>query len=582
MDLADFPEDEPISLNAVIAPNVALKPVRYTRSSRDAYNEALKQHNDKILTNNKKYALNNPTDETSFEDAVKKNRKEFERFAMDPNGNGDPDKHTTSTMTPPELGGTGWVDVLRPNNPVDSIKVDNPINSWLQNMAKDVGNAFDYYITRSLIGAPSEEQQNLYDPDPVWNAYHEAGLKQERNRRRGVSPSIVNPLKTGNYFDSPEYFDRIQAVADRIYGYKAFDRSTPKLSPFDIISLQFGKDKTKERNEFLEKQKQYLIRTGSDQSSESDQAKLARAYADLRDPSYDEKVLYEPIYISNFNRNTPIYKNNFNNGKEIDWAGQTSPDNTDMYLKTLLDISNKQNKKQKETGITPSPSSVQRDIQKAIDDEMRINPSAFKSQIDLNKSKIKDWEEFISVLGHEAQHVLGRPELIKSKLENLTNHLNSQEIQYKAPATIRYGLEPSIGGMSLGSGYEELEKRKLADSFKGYSKDQMKYGLEKDDIPGPGITPEIPSSYYWSRPEMPAFMTQLKLNLLNKTGKYPTSNETDEEIEQDRDKLYDMSPRDMEDSLSYLKALEFMKTPEGKAIWRGVQKTSPKKNNRYA
>jgi hypothetical protein len=43
-----------------------------------------------------------------------------------------------------------------------------------------------------------------------------------------------------------------------------------------------------------------------------------------------------------------------------------------------------------------------------------------------------------------------------------------------------------------------------------------------------------------------------------------------------------MSPRDMEDSLSYLKALEFMKTPEGKAIWRGVQKTSPKKDNRYA
>ena len=31
-----------------------------------------------------------------------------------------------------------------------------------------------------------------------------------------------------------------------------------------------------------------------------------------------------------------------------------------------------------------------------------------------------------------------------------------------------------------------------------------------------------------------------------------------------------------------IKALQLLKTPEGKSIWRGVQKTSPKKDNRYA
>lgn len=592
-DLADFPEDEPISLNAFTPSFTSpLAPLKYTRSGRDAYYEALQKRNEQILQNNKKYKLSQPTIDTSFEDAVLKTRKEVEKMVMDPNNKRDPNfeekqklnpmgAHTMTDMAPPELGGTSWVDALRPDNPVNLIKVYNSANNWLKNTAKDALHGFDY-ITDPIYDPIVRPLHNLlsthkFSPrvdsrayDPLWDAHHEAGLKQERNRRLGVSPSVANPLETVNYFDSPDYFDRIEAVAQHVYNanYSGF---VDKLSPFDILSLQFGKDKAKERNEFLEKQKEYLIRSGRDQSSESNQAKLARAYADLRDPSYDEKVLYEPIDI-----------NVVTGGETLGWAGQTTSENPVMWRATLGAIIDAENKKQKETGMTPSSLSVQQNIQRAIDDEMRINPKLLKPKIDLNKSNIKDWEEFISVLSHEAEHALATPEAAKSRLENIINNSNNQELQYKSPATIKYGLEPSIGGMTLGSGYEELEKRKLADSFKNYSKNQIKSNLEKDDIPGPGIIPGIPSSYYWSRTEIPAFMKQLKLNLLNKTGKYPTSDETDEEIEQDRDKLYDMSPKDIEDPLSYLKALELMKTPEGKAIWRGVKKSAPEKDRRYA
>lgn len=578
MDLADFPEDESISLNSITIPNIALKPVKYTRSSRDEYNEALKKHNDEILEKNKKYGLNNPIDETSFEDAVGKTRKEFERLATDPNNNADPYKqYKTVTMAPPKLGGTGWADVLRPDNPADSkimnsLKVDNPFNNLLINSAKDVWNGFDYLtkpIDTILFTGKLRSRKRERLNDPLWSAHHEAGLKQERNKRLGVSPSVANPLETGNYFDSPEYFDRIEATAQNIYDNN-YSGYAGELSPFDMVSLQFGKDKTKERNEFLQKQKEYLIRSGSDQSSENNQAKLARTYGDLRDPSYDEKVLYEPIEI-----------NSVIGGKTLGWTGQTTAKDQFVWKETLGAIIDKQNKKQKQAGVIPSSSSVQQDIQKDIDYKMRINPELLKPKIDLNKDNIRDWEKFISVLSHEAHHALAVPEAAKSRLENIINRSNNQEIRYKSPATIKYGLEPSISGMTLGSGYEELEKRKLADSFKNHSKNEIKSELDKHDIPGPGVVKGIPSSYYWDRGEMPAFMKQLKLNLFNKTGNYPTSDETDEEIEQDRDTLYNMSPKDIRGPLSYLKALEFMKTPEGKAIWRGVQKTTPKKDIRY-
>jgi hypothetical protein len=78
-------------------------------------------------------------------------------------------------------------------------------------------------------------------------------------------------------------------------GYK----ENQKLSPFDMISLQFGKDKTKDRNDFLEKQKEYLDRYGPKGINnfpwlQSKEAKMARTYADLRDPRHDEQMLYKP------------------------------------------------------------------------------------------------------------------------------------------------------------------------------------------------------------------------------------------------------------------------------------------------
>jgi len=596
LDLADFPEDETVSLNAFTPnPTSPFTPLKYTRSDRDAYYEALKKRNEEILQINNKYKLSQPTIDIPYEDAVLKARKEVERMVMDPNNKRDPDFEEKNKvnpygrltdMPPPELGGTGWADVLRPDNPNDFIKPVNPIDNSIKNWIDNAGNNIMDYI--ALTFNPTAKQV-LYDP--MLDAQHETGLKQERNRRLGVTPSVTNPLETGNYFDSPEYFDRINAIAQRIYddgggrnrwGQKRND----KLSPFDIISLQFGKDKTKERNEFLEKQKEYFKRIGgTDQWNESGQAKLARTYANLKDPSYDEQILYKPI---------EVYTVDDDDKKPLEWMGKTSLKNPEFYAsvvddatKRMLDPNDPSKITQKEAGLPRL--TVQQTAQRAIDNEVRLAPRAFESKIELNKGQIKNWEDFIRVLSHEGQHAEVVPEITRTDLEKEANSNLGKESEYKSPATIKYGIQPSISGITLGSGYEELEKRGILDSWKldKQQKIEVKDVLDYADTPSPSRMSKTPNSYLWSRTEIPAFMKELKIDLLRKTGKYPTSDETDVDIEQDRDKLYDImrergyQPTDDSDFM-LLKSLEFMKTPEGKAIWRGVQKTSPKKDNRYA
>jgi hypothetical protein len=603
LDLADFPEDENVSLNAFTpSPTSPFAPLKYTRSDRDAYYEALKNRNEQILQNNKKYKLSQPTIDTPYEDAVLRARKEVERMVMDPNNKRDPNFEekqklnvnpigapTMTDMSPPELGGTGWMDVLRPDNPNDFIKpvnntIDNSIKNWIDNTTMDIMTYID-----TTFNPKSTYKQVIYDP--MLDAQHETGLKQERNRRLGVTPSVTNPLETGNYFDSPEYFDRINAIAQRIYddggGRNSWgQKRNDKLSPFDIISLQFGKDKTKERNEFLEKQKEYFTRIGgTDQWNESGQAKLARKYADLKDPSYDEQILYKPIEVNTVGDDDK---------KPLEWLGQTSLKNPEFYAsvvddatKRMLDPNDPSKITQKEAGLPPL--TVQQTAQRAIDNEVRLTPSAFESKIKLNKGQIKNWEDFIRVLSHEGQHAEVVPEIVRTDLEKEANSNLGKESEYKSPATIKYGIQPSISGITLGSGYEELEKRGILDSWKldKQQKIEVKNKLDNADAPSPSRMSKTPDSYLWNRTEMPAFMKELKIDLLRKTGKYPTSDETDVDIEQDRDKLYDIirergyNPTDDSD-LMLLKSLEFMKTPEGKAIWRGVQKTSPKKDNRYA
>ena len=83
-----------------------------------------------------------------------------------------------------------------------------------------------------------------------------------------------------------------------------------------------------------------------------------------------------------------------------------------------------------------------------------------------NKSQIKNWEDFIRVLSHEGQHAEVVPEIARTDLEKEANSNLGKESEYKSPATIKYGIQSSIGGITLGSGYEELEKRGILDSWK--------------------------------------------------------------------------------------------------------------------
>ncbi len=409
------------------------------------------------------------------------------------------------------------------------------------------------------------------------------------------TPMDLADVSDFEYFNSPEYFDKINGIAQRLYYGDGKDNSEDlqdKLSPYDIISLQFGKDKTKERNEFLEKQKQYLMRTGPEQSSESDQAKLARTYGNLRDPSYDEKILYKPIEINVVNRTGKIYSG---------WRGKTTLANPDLWDKVRSDTYDKLRDEEvknvygddKETNLVPFQLSIQPIIQKEIDSAMSLTPNAFESKITLDRDGLKNWQQFIETLNHEAHHAIASPEKTKAMFANDFVNWRSEvdsykgvEEPYRSPSTIKYGIKPSISGITLGSGYEELEKRGLTGSYgtlynKGTDVNILKQLIDSDDEPIKTAFSTTPESYLWNRSEMPAFMKELKIKLMNKTGKYPTSDQTDEEIEQNRDLLYDFLPNDPA-ALHYLKSLEFMKTPEGKAMWRGVQKTSPKKDNHYA
>jgi hypothetical protein len=87
----------------------------------------------------------------------------------------------------------------------------------------------------------------------------------------------------------------------------------------------------------------------------------------------------------------------------------------------------------------------------------------------------------------------------------------------------------------------------------------------------------------WNRAEMPAYMTDIKGQMLKSTGSYPKSDQTDVEIEKDRDRMYEIIRQNgPSGDLAKLKALEMMKIPEGKAIYRGVEKSSPKQDRQYA
>lgn len=615
LDLADFPDNDSGSM---ISPlnfsGTALNPVKYTRTDRDAYDAALKLKNEKILANNKKFGLSDKIDETPFEKAFDNTRNHIEQMVMDPNNkNNEPRSPNTSRMAPPivsnkpvenklpDLGGRGWLSsLLNPENPLDSQSPHTRTVAAIKNVGPQIAQAWNDF--NSWLGKqdpPREMFDSNYSRmkklnDPMWIAHNEAGEKEERNRRLGVTPSVVNPNKSENYHDSQDYFDRITGIAQTHYNDEWYrvDEKNRKLSPFDMISLQFGKDNSKDRNEFLEKQKDYLDRYGPKGINnvpwyQSSDAKMARTYADLRDPRHDEEMLYKPVDIRTVGTQT-----NYKLDKPETYLGITKLKNPEFYQRQLVSIMKDvadPNSRAKEVAkannhkdLTPG-----QEAGRAIDNEMRSVPSTFETKIDMNKDNIENFDQFIATLGHEGQHALVTQARGIANIENTVSAHLGKDPEYKSPATIKYGIEPSISGLKLGSGYEELEQRGILDSWKvtPEQKAVFKTELEKFDAPtpSPNNRSKTPDSYLWSRIEMPAYMTDIKGQMLKSTGSYPKSDQTDEQIEQDRDRMYEIIRQNGPGGdFAKLKALEFMKTPEGKAIYRGVEKASPKQDRQYA
>lgn len=615
LDLADFPDNDNGSM---ISPlnfsGTALNPVKYTRTDRDAYDAALKLKNEKILADNKKFGLSDKIDETPFEKAFDNTRNYIERMVMDPN-NKDTESHSPNTprMAPPmglygpvenklpDLGGKGWLSsLLNPDNPLDSQSAHTRTVAAYKNVVPQIAQGFTDFNSwlgqqdgaRELLDFGYERLKKLNDP--LWIAHNEAGEKEARNKRLGVTPSVVNPNSSENYHDSQDYFDRITGIAKASYDgewYRAAETNR-KLSPFDMISLQFGKDNSKDRNEFLEKQKDYLDRYGPKGINnvpwyQSSDAKMARTYADLRDPRHDEQMLYKPLDLTTFPASGKL--NSLEPPEEF--LGKTKFKNTDLFIREIErmmrdiaspDSSTKEVEKANNENLT-----IQQKAGRAIDNQVNRIPSTFETQIDMNNANIKDFDQYIATLGHEGQHALVTPARGIASIENAVSAYSGKDPEYKSPATIKYDVEPSISGLKLGSGYEELEKRGVFDSWELTPEQRATFKTALEDADAPTPSPDnrskTPNSYLWSRAEMPAYMTDIKGQMLKSTGSYPKSDQTDEEIEKDRDRMYEIIRQNGPQSdMAKLKALEMMRTPEGKAIYRGVEKSSPKQDRRYA
>ena len=234
-----------------------------------------------------------------------------------------------------------------------------------------------------------------------------------------------------------------------------------------------------------------------------------------------------------------------------------------------------------------------------------VNPSVYN----LNDDEIK------SVIGHESWHRLTYPEALKN--------IKEKEKDLKTPADIaqKYNIDPTFKSITsqMTDMYYKRDKELLDDSLSisnlfwdpiwgfvtGSSEERLKEKQAKRENLIKYLSTKIPSleyadimydaniasntkpiRYSLNRAEVPAFMHGLKMELMKKTNQpYRTSDQSDESIDSDADFLMNQK-LDPDNTSSFhpseIKALELLKTPEGKSIWRGVQKTSPKKDNRYA
>lgn len=408
----------------------------------------------------------------------------------------------------------------------------------------------------------------------------------EQNATSYVDYSRPTPVKEFEEdYNSPEYFDSLNKKFVKL---KTGERV--ELSPFDVMSLQFGKDKVKERDEYVEKLKNYH---GKNYDLEN-YISIPR----LSDEHLKEKIPF--VVPSEFG--VKDSKSTTNTTVAVH-----SPEVSDFIRRSL-------------------PYTADADIDEIKKRQHQPEDIKTTSYISINPSEIKNYsdEELKDVLSHESWHRLAYP----SQIQNLNNK------NLKTPSLIakNYNIDPTWSSTTkemdrraeeeenkiTQSGYElikdvdkrDADGRLLPYDYKAHksrwdeiSKRQdnlLNYKLRKLSLDTADLSNEIKSvsdekdnknydsnSYYWNRQEVPAYMHQLKMQLMRQNNQpYRMSDQSDESIENDADflmdKLLDVNNPSKTFHPGSIKALQLLKTPEGKAIWRGVQKTSLKKDNRYA
>lgn len=397
----------------------------------------------------------------------------------------------------------------------------------------------------------------------------------EQNSTSYVDYSRPTPVKKFEEdYNSPEYFDSLNKKFVKLKNGERVE-----LSPFDVMSLQFGKDKVKERDEYIEKLKDYY---GKNYDLEN--------YVSI--PTLSDEHLKEKI---------PFV----------------------VPSKSGEDLDSSENK----TVATHSPEAsyfIRRSLPHATDSDIdqikkQIHqPEDIKttSYISMNPFELKNYsdEELKDVLSHESWHRLAYPSQMK----------NSNNKNLKTPSLIakNYNIDPTWSSttkeMARRAKEEENKIDQLdAELIKELSKlDDDEYFSKRDEISKrrdnvanyrwkkihlntADLSNELGSMsdkennknhdsnyYYWDRDEVPAYMHQLKMELMRQNNQpYRMSDQSDESIENDAnflmDKLLDVNNPSTKFYPGSIKALQLLKTPEGKAIWRGVQKSVPEKDRRY-
>jgi hypothetical protein len=365
-------------------------------------------------------------------------------------------------------------------------------------------------------------------------------------------------------YDSPEYF---KSLDDKFFRLKKGERVD--FSPFDVMSLQFGKDKVKERDEYIQKLKDYYEKNPNVQNYVQTPT--------LSDEHLKERIPYIP---------SPVVKSGI--------AASHNPEG--RYVAKYI-------------GFTGSPES----IENAIRSKQQPDDIKTSSYITINPITINtyDDDEIKNTLSHESWHRLTYPDHLK----------NTKEKDLKSPADIaqKYDIDPTfkttISQMKDKYFERSDELRKENDSVLNYlwglldsPAEKLRKSKEREikrenllnyltnniarleisdnmDDAKIALNPNfVRNNYYWNRGEVPAYMHELKMELMKKTNQpYRTSDQSDESIDSDADFLMNqkLDPDNRSFYPAQIKALQLLKTPEGKAIWRGVQKSAPKKDDRY-